>query len=832
MQVRMQTWMSVLAAVFIAAVARSADLDPKVEARVESILSQMTEDEKLDYIGGYKDFNVMPIPRLGLPELVMSDGPAGVRNFGPTTAYPAPICLAATWNLALASEYGKSIGRDARARGVHIWLGPGVNLVRQPQGGRNFEYLGEDPFLTTEVSTRIIQGVQDYGVVATVKHFAANEQEHDRHTVSSEVDERTLREIYLKPFHAAVTRAHVWSVMSSYNRINGVHASENGQLIVDILKGEWGFVGPIMSDWESVYSTLGPVKNGLDLEMPRGKYMNRSTISPLLASGEVTWAMIDDKVRRILRMAVSMGFLDRPQKNATIPLDDPTSSFAALQIAREGTVLLKNENNTLPLDRAKVKRVLVVGPNATPAVTGGGGSSFTTPLRSVELLQAIRDVAGPNIAIDYTPVGVGPEHRALLWDRYYLPGTDDKLGIRVEYFSNTSLDGQPVAALEEKAINNEWNGSPAPGIGENNFSVRWTTRIKPDSDGAYSFVGRSDDGMRAFLDDQPLFSMWHDQGATRAEGKADLRAGQWYNLRVEYYQSKGGAVAQFGIASADPDKQPRLSDADLASADAVVACVGFDSNSESEGFDRPFGLRPEQEAMLRNLTSRHKRVIVVVNAGASIDAAAWVGKAGAMLMAWYPGQNGNKAIAEMLFGITNPSGKLPVTFERDFAESYAGNGYPPKKNGTLRYEEGVFVGYRFFDKKQIKPLFPFGHGLSYTSFRFTNIKCTLDRNGEVFVGASVENTGKVFGEEVAQLYIRTPGVAVPRPLKELKGSERVQLRPGESKDVRFTVSPEELKYYDVAAGQWKLEPGSYEVLVGSSSAELPVRSQFELPHPN
>jgi len=828
----MQAWMSVFVVVFVAAFANGSELDQKVETRIESILSQMTLDEKLDYIGGFKDFNIMPIPRLGLPELIMTDGPAGVRNFGPTTAYPAPICLAATWNLALASEYGKSIGRDARARGVHIWLGPGVNLARQPQGGRNFEYFGEDPFLTTEVSTRIIQAVQDYGVVATVKHYVANEQEHDRHTVSSEVDERTLREVYLKPFRAAVERAHVWAVMTSYNRINGVHASEHPKLIVDILKGEWGFTGPVMSDWESVYSTLGPVRNGLDLEMPRGTYMNRATITPLLATGEVTQAMIDDKVRRILRMAVSMGFLDRPQKNATIPLDDPTSAFLALQTAREGTVLLKNNNGALPFDRAKVKRLLVVGPNATPAVTGGGGSSFTTPIRSIDLLQAIRDVAGPSIGVEYIAVGVGPEHQAMLWDKYFLPDSEDKPGIRAEYFNNTKLEGQPVLVRDEAAIRNEWNGSPGTGLSANDFSVRWTTRIKTDADGAYSFVGRSDDGMRAFLDDRPLFSMWRDQGATRAEAKADLIAGKWYTLRVEYYQAKGGAVAQFGIASADPAKHPRVSDSDLAAADAVIACVGFDSNSESEGFDRPFGLRPEQETMLRDITSRHARVVVLVNSGASVDALAWADKAGAILMAWYPGQNGNKAVAEILFGITNPSGKLPVTFERDFADSYAVKGYPPQKNGTLKYDEGVFVGYRYFDKQQIKTLFPFGHGLSYTDFRFSDIKCSLDRSGEVLVGATVENSGKVFGEEIAQLYVRAPGAAVPRPLKELKGFDRVRLMPGERKDVRFTVAPDELKYYDVATGQWKLEPGTYEVFVGSSSAQLPLRAQFEIPRAN
>lgn len=810
----------------LTAAAFAAELNSKVEARVSEILSKMTLDEKLDYIGGYQGFNIMPIPRLGLPELVMADGPAGVRNFGPTNAYPAPICLAATWNKALASEFGKSIGRDARARGVHIWLGPGVNLTRQPQGGRNFEYFGEDPFLTTQLAVPIIKAVQGSGVVATVKHFAANEQEHDRHTVSSQVDERTLREIYLPPFEAAVKSGGVWAVMTSYNLVNGIHASEHAYLIQDVLKGEWGFEGPVMSDWDSVYSTLGPVKNGLDLEMPSGKFMNRAAIMPLLKSGKVTEAMIDDKVRRILRMAVSMKFLDRPQKDNSVPLDDQPGTFTALQIARQGIVLLKNERSSLPLDRSIPSKVLIVGPNATNPNTGGGGSSFTTPHRTMDPLTALREAAGPNVKIEYVPVGLGAEVAAMNWKEFYLPESDSEPGIRAEYFKNTKLEGPPALVRTENSIAYEWRGEPAPGIGATDFSVRWTTRIRVDKDGEYALIGRSDDGMRVFLDDKPLFANWRDQGATRAQAKADLRAGQWYNVRVEYYQGKGSAVAQFGISDPAASEKARVPNEVLADADAVIAFVGFSKETESEGFDRPFELAPEQESMLRDLVSRHNRVIVVLNAGASVDAREWVSKAGAILMAWYPGQSGSKVLAEIVFGDTNPSGKLPITFERDFSQSYATKDYPPAKNGQIRYDEGVFVGYRYADKNELKPLFPFGHGLSYTTFAYKEIKIIKDVSGAIEVVATIENTGRIPGEEVVQMYVHAPGHALPRAPRELKGFARVQIAPGQKQEVRIPLNPDDLRYYDVAAKQWKFEPGSYQVFVGSSSRQLPLEGVY------
>ena len=313
-------------------------------------------DEKLDMISGVNGFDVRPIERLNVPKLHMSDGPCGTRNDGPTTAYPAPVTLAASWDPELAKEFGESVGRNARARGVNFWLAPAVNIHRVPQNGRNFEYLGEDPYLAGRIVVPIVQGVQSKGVAATVKHFACNNQETERMTVSSEVDDRTLQEIYLPAFKAAVTQGHAWAVMCAYNKLNGTYCSANDWLLNQTLKKSWGFTGVLMSDWGAVHDTLGPLNGGMDLEMPSGKYFNHDAIQPLLDSGKVTWATIDDKCRRIIRVAIEMGALDCAQKDESMPIDDPDSDKTALKIAREGIVLLKNENHTLPLDRSRSRQ--------------------------------------------------------------------------------------------------------------------------------------------------------------------------------------------------------------------------------------------------------------------------------------------------------------------------------------------------------------------------------------------------------------------------------------------------------------------------------------------
>src|SRR5947207_8638195 len=371
------------------------------EDRVESILKQMTLEEKIDLLGGIDSFFIRGVPRLGVPRLKMADGPIGVRNYGPATTMAGGIALTATWNPTLAERVGSEIGRDARAKGVHFLLGPGVNIYRSPMNGRNFEYFGEDPFLASRVAVGYIRGVQSQGVSATVKHFMGNNSEFDRHNTDSRIDERTMREIYMPVFEAAVKEAHVGAIMDSYNLVNGEHASQNRHILTDVAKQEWGFDGLIMSDWFATYDGVAAVNAGQDLEMPSGAFMNRQTLLPAVQQGKVSQATIDEHVRRILRTAIRFGWLDRDQTDAAIPRYNTQGRQAALQAAREGMVLLKNEGGLLPLNKARVKTVLVVGPDAYPAVPVGGGSAGVQPFAAVGFLEGLSNTFGPSVTVLY-----------------------------------------------------------------------------------------------------------------------------------------------------------------------------------------------------------------------------------------------------------------------------------------------------------------------------------------------------------------------------------------------------------------------------------------------
>jgi beta-glucosidase len=653
-----------------------------VEARVGDLLRKMTLEEKLDLLGGRRGFYTLAVDRLGIPALKMADGPMGVRNYGPSTAYPAGIGLAATWDTAMAHRIGAAMGQDARARGVNILLAPAVNIYRVPVNGRNFEYYGEDPFLAGQTAASFIQGVQSQGVIATVKHFALNNQEYQRGTISAEVDERTMHEIYLPAFRAAVQQGKVWAVMASYNRINGTYATANELLETQILKKEWGFRGILMSDWGAAHDGIADALAGLDLEMPAGKFMNREILLPAVKSGQVPESVIDDKVRRILRAAISMGFFDRPPEAAPAPFDSPESDHVALEGARESIVLLKNANHTLPLDRQRIHSIAVFGPNAHPAVNVAGGSARVVPFHDVSARDAL---AAAGLQVDYVP----------------------------------------------------------------------------------------------------------------------------------FVQRDAAAVAEYPAEVALAAKD-----------DAAVVCVGFKPATESEGFDRTFALPPGQNELIAAVARANPRTIVVINSGGAVDMTAWVDQAAAVLQAWYPGQEGGQAVADLLFGVANPSGKLPASFERHWGDSSADANYPGS-DGKVFYKEGIFVGYRQFDRSDVKPLFPFGYGLSYTSFAYSGLR--LDQRGtDVRVHFSVKNSGARPGAEVAEVYVQEVKPKVPRPLKELKSFARVNLPPGVAKEVEVDLDRSAFSYYDVAAHAWQVDPGEFRILVGTSSAEIRLTASLKI----
>ena len=817
-----------------------------IEARVNALLSQMTLEEKVDYIGGYQGFYIRPIERLGIPAIKMSDGPVGVRNYGPTTCYPAGIEMAATWNQNIVTKVGESFGRDARARGVHILLAPGINIYRAPMNGRNFEYYGEDPFLSGKMAAAYIRGVQSQKVVATVKHYAANNQEWDRHQVSSDIDERTLREIYLPAFEAAVKEGKVTALMTSYNPVNGVHASQNNHLINEILKGDWGFKGFVMSDWGSVYDGVGPANGGLDLEMPSAKFMNKEILMPAIKSGIVKESTIDDKVRRMLTMIIQYGFYDKEQTDKTIALDNPENSQIALQGAREGIVLLKNEAKILPLDKSKVKTIAVIGPNAN-IVPAGGGSSYTTTFHSVSPFAGITKLAGDQIKVAYSAgIEDNTDNSTFRSSVFYTPQdatgvaellsstTPDKIrGLKAEYFDNKELKGDPKVTKTDKQINFKWTKAPVQDIPKDDFSARWTGMIKVLKTGDYEFLVSGDDGYRLYVDDKLLSDNWHDQSATLETVKAKLDAGKIHTVKLEYYQASGDAEMHLGwreLVKFDNNEAIDLA----AKSDIAVVCVGFNRNSESEGSDRTFALPRGQEELIKSIAKVNHNVIVVLSSGGNVATVNWLGDVKGLVHAWFSGQEGGTALAEILFGVTNPSGKLPASFEKRWEDNPTFNSYyDVNKTKHVAYKEGLMIGYRYYDTKNVEPLFPFGFGLSYTTFAYQNLKITPATSGvtgdqKVTVTFSVKNSGKMDGAEVAQVYVHELASKVERPLKELKGFEKVFLKAGETKTVSVQLDRRAFSYYDVDKKDWVANPGSFEIIIGSSSKDIRLKGAFRL----
>lgn len=793
----------------------------EAEQRAKEIVAKMTLKEKLRYISGYTGgFSICPVPRLGLPEVFMADGPQGIRNNTKSTMYPSGILSAATWNRDLNYRLGRGLGQDAKARGVGILLGPGVNIYRSPLCGRNFEYFGEDPYLSGEVAKQYILGVQSEGVIATIKHFTANNQEWDRHHVSSEVDERTLQEVYFAPFRKAVKEAHVGAVMNSYNLLNGVHASENRWLNINILRDTWGFKGILMSDWVSVYSTVGAANHGLDLEMPAGEYLNEELLMPAIEQGLITEATIDLKVQHILQTLIAFGFLDKDPKDTSIALDNPHSRQTALDIAREGIVLLKNEGNMLPLKG----KTVVMGSNAEVLVTGGG-SGFVSPFSTVSIAEGLEQLQKRNTIRLKDDLLFDD-----LKDAIYADEGKQQKGFKAEYFKNVELKGTPDATCLENQVAHDWGtGTPLEGFPADGFSVRWTATYVPVTNGLVRMTMCGRGGYRAYINDQLICT----DHLPEREQVIEVEAGKNYRLRVEYHNYGGDARIglKTGILNESLLKQT------LAQAKNVVLCVGFnngdeDGGIEGEGADRSFALPKPRLELIRRVTSLHDNVVVVVNAGGGIDFSDWGDKVKAIVMAWYSGQEGGRAVAEILTGVISPSGKLPISIEHRWEDNPVSKSYYENMKFAeykrTQYSEGIFMGYRGYDKSGIKPLYPFGYGLSYTTFAYDNL--IVEKNGvnRVKVTFDISNTGKMDAAEVAQVYVHDVKSSVPRPYKELKGYEKVFLKKGETKRVTIELEDDAFSYYDMDKQRFVVEKGDFEILVGTSSECLPLKGSITL----
>jgi len=821
-------------------------LTPELEQKVNAIVSKMTLEQKIDMLGGIHTFDVRGYPELGLPLLHMADGPIGVRNDGPATAMAGGISLASSWDPALAERVGEQLGRDARAKGKHFLLGPGVNIYRSPLNGRNFEYFGEDPFLGSRIAVGYIEGVQSQDVSATVKHFMGNNSEFDRHNTDSIIDERTMREIYLPIFEAAVKEAHVGAVMDSYNLTNGEHLTQNGRLNNEVLKKEWGFQGILMSDWDATYDAVGAASGGLDLEMPSGKFLNRDKLLPAIKSGQVSEQTINDKVQRIIRTELEFHWPDRDQQDLAIPRFNQEGREVALQAAREGMVLLKNEGNQLPLGKTKIKTIAIIGPDAYPAVPVGGGSAQVKPFAAVSFLEGLSNSLAARATVTSAP-GIKTLGVAAIATDFQRDESNGAPGLKIENFNNEDLSGAPASTGVSQHVS---LGLPFD-LSSINFdeidfsdlmhfegsSERWAGYYVPKSAGTFDiFVqqgGFSPSGFRMYLDDQVLFDNWSNQKFVVAQTSIPLDA-KPHKIVFEHHTGPGFGppFVRMGIIPQGNWVDPSAEEL-AAKADAVVLAVGFNPQSETEGWDRTFELPPGQNELIQKIAAKNKNTIVVITSGGGVDMTSWIDRVAGVIEAWYPGQEGGKALTEILFGEVNPSGHLPATFERRWQDNPVYNNYYPAK-GTNRvvYKEGIFVGYRGYEHSRTKPLFPFGYGLSYTTFKYANLKA--DEHGVSF---DITNTGSRSGDAVAELYVAPPkttqlgtmGQSVNiRPAKELKGFSRVKLQAGETKTITVPLNTRSFAYYDVNGKQWRAEKGTYDVLVGSSSEQIELNGKINL----
>jgi beta-glucosidase len=815
---------------------------PAIEAKAHAMVAKLTLEEKIVLLGGVDGMFTQPAPAIGLPRFKMSDGPVGVRTWGPTTAYPGGAALAATWDPALARKVGEGLGRDARARSVNFLLGPGVNIARSPLAGRNFEYFSEDPFLNATMVVPYIEGVQSQGVIATVKHYAVNNQEFNRHNVSTDVDERTLREIYLPSFEAAVTKAHVDAVMNSYNLVNGDHATQNEFLNLKALKGDWGFKGILMSDWDATYDTVGAANYGLDLEMPNPRFMNAQGLLAAVKSGAVKESTIDDKVLRLVRTVLRYGFLDRPQFDPADSTYSVADRAVALEGARESVTLLKNEGHFLPLDPSKVKTIAVIGPNAYPAVTGGGGSSTAQAFEPVSTLTGIANLAGPKVHVLYAR-GLPETREVFEWTKW-------NGSVKAAGYPSEDFTGTPVEATQRVIFADNQEGSPFQS--KTPASIRYTASYKAEKAGKYLILtAKRDwggDDLMVTVDGKQLLSPPHAEGETPQFWTLDLSAGQTINVVADYLPHGNGLHASVGIAY-DPDLVSQEAKTIAAAADVAVVAVGFSPATEGEGADRTFGLPWGQDALIEAVAAANPHTIVTLNGGGGIDTRRWLSKVPALLHTYYPGQEGGTAIAEILFGKHNPEGKLPVSFDRSWEESPSFAYYYPVKGADttlhvtetdgrkvdyviphVKYDDGLLVGYRYWTTTGKHPLFPFGFGLSYTTFRFANLQApaTAASGSTVAVSFDVTNTGSVAGAEVAQLYISDPSAKVSRPERELKGFEKVHLAPGETKHVTINLDARSFSYWDTPAHKWTIDPGKFVIRVGDSSENTPLSAGITL----
>ena len=800
--------------------------------RIESLISELTLEEKVSILSGSTAWHTTGVPRLNIPRVKMTDGPIGARGdsvSGATSAcFPSASCLSSSWDKENVEDVARAIGVEAKSKDADVLLGPTINLHRHPLGGRHFECYSEDPILTGELASSYVKGVQSVGVSACLKHFIGNDTEYQRHFVSSNIDERTLRELYLLPFEMGV-KAGSLSVMSAYNQLNNIYCSSHADILNKILKEEWNFPGYVVSDWGAAQDTIGNANGGLDCEMPGPARSWGENLVKAVNDGKVLEEVVDDKVRRILRVAEFTGRLDKPEEKPEESNNLREDQALIRKAGSEGMVLLKN-NKVLPLQKEKIKKLAVIGPNALKGQYLGGGSASLNPHYVVHPLEGIKAALDENVEVSYAKG---------CHTHKFLPAIPESLFTENEGFSVDFYDGQEFkgSPIETKILkgNKFWamGGFGLDIVAQSkrpSLSVRFSGTLKPEFSGEFDFEIFSIGPSRLLVDDEVLIDNWTSQepgetffamGSAPKRGKIEFKEGKTYSLVIEYKWEGRFPAVQIGMQA--PDQHDLMEEAtSLAKeADAVILIVGTNSDWETEGNDRvSLDLPSNQDELIEKVCNLNKNTIVVLNTGSPCEMP-WVDKANSILQCWFPGQEFGNSLSDILFGEVNPSGKLPTTFPKNLSDTPAYSTYPGK-DLQMDYEEGLFIGYRWYDREEIEPLFAFGHGLSYTTFDYSNLRAVPPK-GTSSVAAfelDITNSGDVFGKEIVQGYVKVSESKIDRPIKELKKFEKVSLKPGESKRITFELTERDLSFWSETNQSWQVEPAEYIFEVGASAVDI------------
>ena len=827
-----------------------------MEKRIENILSQLTAEEKITLCAGASVLKTAAIERLGIHEMEMADGPQGVRaatpENTPPTALPCGTALAATFDPLLAEKYGQAVAMDCKALGIGVSLGPGLNLLRTPLNGRNFEYYGEDPVLSGKIAAGYIRGCQSEKVAATPKHLALNNQEICRTTGSSDIDERTLRELYLTAFEIAVKEGKPWMLMSSYNRINGTFAAENGFTQDLIAKREWGFDGVMVCDWGAAHDTAGCALGGLDLEMPGpGVFFTVEKLLPMVKNGMIQESLIDDKVRRILRLLCRTGAIDGLKPDGTC--GGPVQAATARKCAENSTVLLKNQNRLLPLDAGKIRKIVISGPNAdfrhhrgTLRDQGGSGAVFTE--KEITPLAGLQNFARKHgIEVKYIPT-IRFDHALPCPDGFF--GTD---GIKCVYYPDQqAMKDERDILFENVNHTGSWNFTTASNqiadstdgeknlLPQNGFAVRMTATLHPPAGhrNLKLIFTPNSDTCRIKLNGKLIWENIHEELIHIHE----LAGNETDNIRLEIeFATRFPNFSSFKIALEDPDSLADAANTLLAeakSADAVIFCAGRTHMEDKEALgwgnfytaDIPALTMPDnQDKLISDLAAVNPNTIVTLTGGGVMDVEKWIDAVPALLMLWYPGEAGGEVLSDILFGKVNPSGHLPVSWAKNLNDypCHANGNYPGNREDAdprVRYDEGIFVGYRHFDREKTDLRYPFGFGLSYSDFKIELTDVT--QTGMTTLDAALQATAKVTnisdrkGSEVIQLYAGAESPEFPRPVKELKAFAKVELAPGESREIKFELKWRDFACFHPELHHWCLPQGQYRIYLARNAADI------------